>query len=79
MWARRVPGKLKRPASVHFIARKIMNRLTDQQRVRDDAPMQPHAATESPDERIKAAHSRHYAASHYDWMDHHSTFETKEW
>jgi hypothetical protein len=79
MWARRVPGKPERPASFQFIARKIMTRLTTQQGVKDDAHVQPHAAPESPDERAKAAHPHHHAATHYDWMDHHSTFETKEW
>jgi hypothetical protein len=61
-----------------------MHRLTIGQGVRDDARTQDigvdtavHEASEADPSR--ASRISHHAAAHYDWMDHHSTFDTSEW
>ncbi len=56
-----------------------MNRLSIGKSVRDDARADAEDAEEKTQDSRSHARLRDYAAAQYDWMDHHSTFETSEW
>jgi hypothetical protein len=61
-----------------------MMRLTIGQSARDDARVENIGMHAADTADVEQEHSgmqrlRHHAVEQYDWMDHHSTFETCEW
>jgi hypothetical protein len=56
-----------------------MNRLSIEKTMRDDPCTEAREAENQAQERANATRLRDFSATHYDWMDHHSTFQTSEW
>jgi hypothetical protein len=56
-----------------------MTRLSIGKILREDARAEADEIEEKTQESRGLVRLRDYAAAQYDWMDHHSTFETSEW